>query len=170
MKKNRCYTIVIISIVLLLSISSVVAENQVIVDFYYSMNCGPCGEAVVVINNVKAYYAENYSGIVIIQKKEIISSITNYNEMVARGLTYPSVIINNETKITETNFTEDYLIEVIDRYIANLSVDETFGNIIYLPFIGAVNLYLSFVIIGMILLFIGLIFIYYHVKKKYRNL
>ena len=105
MKKNRYYTLFIISVVLLLSVTSVFAENQVIIDFYYSKTCGPCGEAIVVINEIKAYYVENYSGIVIIQKKEIISDQTNYDEMLARGLSYPSVIIDNKTKIPEANIT-----------------------------------------------------------------
>jgi hypothetical protein len=142
----------------------------VIVDFYYSKTCGPCGEAVVVINEIKVHYAENYSGIVIIQKKEIISSQTYYDEMLARGLSYPSVIINNKTKIPEANITYDYLVEVIDRYIAKLSVDDVPSDVIYLPFIGAVNLYWSFAIFGMILLLIGLIIIYYSIKKHKGNL
>ena len=86
--------------------------------------------------------------------------------MLSRGLTYPSVIINNKTKIPETNITKAYLIEVIDGYIANLNVDEISGGIIYIPFIGVVNLRWLFVISGVIFLLIGLIIIYYKVKKK----
>jgi hypothetical protein len=166
MKKNRYYTLHIISVVLLLSVTSVLAENQVIVDFYYSKTCGPCGEAVVVVNEVKAYYAKNYSGIVIIHTKEITSNLANNDEMEARGLTYPSVIINNKTKIFENNITKDYLIKVIDSYIANLSADEIPGDIVYLPFIGAVNLCWPFAIFGITLLLIAVISIYYRVKKK----
>ncbi len=36
MKKNRYFTLLIVFVVLLLSVTSVIAENQVIVDFYYS--------------------------------------------------------------------------------------------------------------------------------------
>ena len=42
MKKNRYVTLLIISVVFLLSVTSVIAENQVIVDFYYSEACGDC--------------------------------------------------------------------------------------------------------------------------------
>ena len=130
----------IISVVLLLSVTSVIAENQVIVDFYYSETCGSCQAVIPIIDNVTAHYAENYSGKVVIQKKEVSSNTTNYNEMLARDVAYPAVVINNKTKIPEDYITNDYLIEVIDRYIANLSVDEIPEDIIYVPFFGAVNL------------------------------
>jgi thiol-disulfide isomerase/thioredoxin len=140
MKKNHYVTLLIISVVLLLSITSVIAENQVIVDFYYSETCGSCIPFIAIIDNVTAHYAENNSGNVVIQKKEVSSNTTNYNEMLVREVSYPVVVINNKTKIPEEYITNDYLIEVIDRYIANLSVDEIPKDIIYVPFFGAVNL------------------------------
>ena len=140
MKKNRYATLLIISVVLLLSITSVIAENQVIVDFYYSEACGSCIPFIALIDNVTAHYTENNSGKVVIQKKEVSSNTTNYNEMLAREVSYPAVVINNKTKIPEDYITNDYLIEIIDRYIANLSVDEIPKDIIYVPFFGAVNL------------------------------
>ncbi len=140
MKKNRYVTLLIISVVLLLSITSVIAENQVIVDFYYSEACGSCIPFIALIDNVTAHYTENNSGKVVIQKKEVSSNTTNYNEMLAREVSYPAVVINNKTKIPEDYITNDYLIEIIDRYIANLSVDEIPKDIIYVPFFGTVNL------------------------------
>jgi hypothetical protein len=140
MKKNRYATLLIISVVLILSITSVIAENQVIVDFYYSEACGSCIPFIALIDNVTAHYTENNSGKVVIQKKEVSSNTTNYNEMLAREVSYPAVVINNKTKIPEDYITNDYLIEIIDRYIANLSVDEIPKDIIYVPFFGAVNL------------------------------
>lgn len=140
MKKNSYYLLFTVLFILLLNITSVIAEKQVIVDFYYSETCGSCKPAVDVIDEVTMYYAGNFSGIVIIQKKEVGANQTNRDEMLARRLSFPSVIINNKTKIPEINITKVYLIEVIDKYIANLSVNEIPDNIIYLPFIGPVNL------------------------------
>lgn len=141
MKKNRYFTLLIVFVVLLLSVTSVIAENQVIVDFYYSETCGSCKPFIPIIDNVTAHYAENYSGIVIIQKKEVGSNATNRNEMHTRRLSFPSVIINNETKIPEANLTYEDLTEVIDEYIANIDSHKKYDeNVIYLPWIGRVNL------------------------------
>jgi len=141
MKKNRYFTLLIVFVVLLLSVTSVIAENQVIVDFYYSESCGSCKPAITIIDNITTHYAENYSGKVIIQKKEVGSNATNRNEMHARKLSFPSVIINNETKIPKANLTYKELTERIDEYIANLDIHKKYDeNVIYLPWIGPVNL------------------------------
>lgn len=168
MLKSRYYITTGLLIILLISVNSIVAEKQVIVDFYYSINCGPCGEAVVVLNEIKSYYAENYSGIVVIQKKEITSNQNYYSEMLARGLTYPSVIINNETKIPGDNISRNYLIKVIDEYLVKIRVDENSSGIVYLPLIGEIDLYeLLLTIAIMIMIIIILLCISYpRVKKR----
>jgi hypothetical protein len=141
MNKNRYFTLLIVFVVLFLSVTSVIAENQVIVDFYYSATCSSCKPAIAVLDNVTAHYAENYSGIVVIQKKEVGANQTNRNEMAARKMIFPSVIINNETKIPEANLTYEELTEVIDEYIANIDNHTKYDeNVIYLPWIGRVNL------------------------------
>jgi thiol-disulfide isomerase/thioredoxin len=141
MKKNRYFTPLIVFVVLLLSVASVIAENQVIVDFYYSDSCGSCQTVIPIIDNITTHYAENYSGKVIIQKKEVGSNLTNKNEMLTRKLSFPSVIINNETKIPEANLTYKELTEIIDEYIANIDNHKKYDeNVIYLPWIGPVNL------------------------------
>lgn len=141
MKKNRFFILFIISVVFLLSITSVLAENQVIVDFYYSETCGSCEAVIPIIDDVATHYAENYSGRVIIQKKEVGANQTNRNEMLARRLSFPSVIINNETKIPEVNLTYKDLTEIIDQYIANIDNHTKYDkNVIYIPWIGSVNL------------------------------
>lgn len=140
MKKNRFITLLILFFVLQLAVTSVFADNQVNVDFYYSQTCGSCVPYIAIIDDVIAHYAENNSGKVVIQKKEVSSNISNYNEMLARGVSYPAVVINNKTKIPETNITKNYVIEVIDKYVANLSVNEIPKDVIYIPIFGAVNL------------------------------
>jgi thiol-disulfide isomerase/thioredoxin len=141
MKKNGYFILLIIFVVLLLSVTSVIAENQVIVDFYYSESCGECVALIPIINDVTTHYAENYSGKVVIQKKEVDSNKTNYNEMLARGLSYPSVIINNKTIIPESHLTYTELTKTIDEYIANVSNHTNYDkNVIDLPLIGPVNL------------------------------
>ncbi len=141
MKKTRYITSVFVLVFLLIITTTVVAESQVIVDFYYSETCGSCKPGVAIMNNLTAYYAVNYSGIVIINKKEVGSNATNRNEMHARGLSFPSVIINNETRIPKANLTYKEVSESIDEYIKNLSTHTEYEeNIVHIPWIGTVNL------------------------------
>ena len=139
MKKNLYATLLILSVVFLLSVTSVIAENQVIVDFYYSNACGDCHAKFPIINETEYYYAQNRS--VKIQWKEVSENTTNYNEMIAREVAYPAVVINNKTKIPEEDITRDNLIKVINGYIQNESIPPNKDkNIVNIPFIGEVNL------------------------------
>lgn len=116
------------------------AEEQVIVDFYYSQTCGSCKPAINVIDNVTIHYERNYSGKVIIYKKDVGANATYREEMRARKLSYPSVIINNETTIPKANITFKDVTERIDEYILNLKIKKTYDeNIIDIPLIGAIN-------------------------------
>jgi thiol-disulfide isomerase/thioredoxin len=119
---------------------SVAAENQIIVDFYYSDTCGSCKPAINVMNDITAYYAENYSGKIIIQKKEVGSNGTNRKEMTDRGLSFPSVIINNNTKIPKANLTFNEIRQRIDEYILNLNIHRYDENLLDIPWIGTVDL------------------------------
>ena len=61
--------------------------------------------------------------------------------MLLWGGDFPIVVINNETKIPEKNLTYKDLTEIIDEYIANNNTHKKYDqNIIYLPWIGPVNL------------------------------
>ncbi len=141
MKMNRFLTIGFVVFTLTLITTSVVAEDQVIVDFYYSETCGSCKPAADIMDQVILHYAENNSGNVVIFKKEITSNTTNRNEMRARGLSYPSVIINNLTKIPKLNITYDTLIHTIDEAIANITPTIYYDpNITEIPFFGKINL------------------------------
>ncbi len=139
--KRTYVTVWFFLLLLLLSSAFAAAEKQVIVDFYYSETCGSCLPAISVMDNVTAHYEQNYSGKVIINKKEVGGNATNRNEMRTRKLSYPSVIINNETKIPNVNITYTDVTERIDEYIANLKIQKTYDeNIIHIPLIGTVNL------------------------------
>ena len=141
MKKKNYALLGFFLVVLLLTATSALAENQVIVDFYYSDTCGSCKPAIAVIDEITEFYAENFTGNVIINKKEVGANATNRAEMRNRGLIYPSAIINNETKIPKANLTYNELTEIIDAYIANLNLQKTYDeNIVSVPLIGTMNL------------------------------
>ena len=138
---NRLITFGIIICFFAFLATSAVAENQVIVDFYYSETCGSCKPANEIMDQIIHHYEENNSDQVIFFKKEITSNTTNRNEMRERGLSYPSVIVNNLTKIPKVNITYETLILVIDQAIANLTPNIFYDqNITEIPFFGKINL------------------------------
>jgi len=141
MKQKTAYMSILFLSVLLCSVSSVAAENLVIVDFYYSESCGSCHAYIPIIDNITAVYNKNYSGQVIILKKEVGSNATNRQEMRDRGMSFPSVVINNETKIPKSNLTYNELVLRIDEYIEDLGIHTTYDqNVIDIPGFGRVNL------------------------------
>ena len=141
MKMNRLFTIIFVVFIFTLITTSVIAEDQVIIDFYYSETCGSCKPAADIMDQVILHYAENNSDNVVFFKKEITSNTTNRNEMRARGVSYPSVIINNITKIPKLNITYDTLINTIDEAIANLTPSVFYDpNITEIPLFGKINL------------------------------
>ena len=138
---NRLITFGIIICFFAFLATSAVAENQVIVDFYYSETCGSCKPANEIMDQIIHHYEENNSDQVIFFKKEITSNTTNRNEMRERGLSYPSVIVNNLTKIPKVNITYETLILVINQAIANLTPNIFYDqNITEIPFFGKINL------------------------------
>jgi len=141
MKINRLFTIIFVVFIFTLVTTSVIAEDQVIIDFYYSETCGSCKPATDIMDQIILHYAENNSDNVVFFKKEITSNTTNRNEMRARGVSYPSVIVNNITKIPKLNITYDTLIYTIDEAIANLTPSVFYDpNITEIPFFGKINL------------------------------
>jgi hypothetical protein len=120
---------------------TVIAEDQIIVDLYYSASCSSCKIAKQTFEEVMVHYEANDSGKILFIEKEVSSNATNKQEMNARGVSYPSVVINNETKIPKGNITYEFLVTQIDSYVRNLSNHEKYDpNILYLPFLGKVNL------------------------------
>ena len=141
MKMNRLFTILFVVFIFTLITTSVIAEDQVIVDFYYSETCGSCKPATDIMDLVILHYTENNSDNVVFFKKEITSNTTNRNEMRSRGVSYPSVIIDNITKIPKLNITYDTLINTIDEAIANLTPSVFYDpNITEIPLFGKINL------------------------------
>jgi hypothetical protein len=141
MKINRLCTMTVVVLSIITMTTSTVAQTQVIVDFYYSETCGSCKPAIDVMDQVIHHYTVNNTDEVVFFKKDVTSNLTYRNEMTTRGLSYPSVIINNLTKIPKANITYDTLLLLIDEAIANLPPSRHYDpNITEIPFIGKINL------------------------------
>lgn len=138
-------SIILLFFVFITLMQSVAAEGLVVVDFYYSTSCGSCKPAEAVVNDIYEYYAHNFSK-VIVNYKEVGSNSTNRHEMYDRNMSFPSVIINNETKIPKFNITFETLQTIIDAYVADIEINQTFDENtlwIEIPFIGTVSVNLS---------------------------
>ena len=109
MKRNMFFLLCFCVFFLLVPVmQSVVAEEKIVVDFYYSKSCGSCKTANMTMHIIEAEYEKNYSGLIIFNMKEV-SNYTYNRERQARNLGYPSVIINNETSISKDNITQVYM-------------------------------------------------------------
>lgn len=139
MKTTRRLYLLFSVFILLLFIHSVAAKTLVEVDYYYSGSCGSCEwYADNVITPIQT--DANYSDKVIIYWKDVGSNATNRQEMIDRGLSYPSAVINNEIKIPKANLTYETFKTTLDTVIADLEVNQSFDiAIIDIPFIGRIN-------------------------------
>lgn len=140
MKMKRLVPLLLLCLVGILCIQSVCASDIITVDFYYSSTCGTCKAFIPIVEQVEEHYERNNTNTVVFHFKEVGANATNYAEMRARGLSFPSVLINNQTKIPKINISYDFLVQTIDAYLKNLSINETDHNIIEIPFFGRVNL------------------------------
>ena len=120
-----------------LIIGTVTAQKPITVDFYYTEVCGSCIDALEnVILPIEDKYGENIT----VVYKDVNNNLTYRDEMIKLRLSYPSVVINNETKIPTQNLTFITLDNIITRYIENQTQSESFNeSIVYIPFIGRIN-------------------------------
>lgn len=118
-------------------VQSAAAENVIILDYYYSETCGSCRAYTEEVNEIEANFSEK----IIVNRKDVRSNTKNWNEWRDHGFkSYPAAVINNETKVPKSNLTYETLEEIINAYIAELEINQTFDDtIIDIPFIGSVN-------------------------------
>jgi hypothetical protein len=146
MKKSRITILLTLTVIITLQIfiNTAIAENKIILDYFYSSNCGSCEEKLVVIeegfeNN------ESYNEILTITKKDIVVNeqymqewmdIYDYNP-------YPFVVIisgENKTIIDEFDITVENIENVISTYLTGDKPNETKDeNVINTPF-GKINI------------------------------
>jgi len=136
MKSN----ILIIFVFVIVSIigQSALAQDTIVLDYFYSQKCGTCRPYT---EKVIEPLEENYSGRIIVNKIDVNLNISNRQKWLDQGfLTYPAVVINNETKIPRRNLTYEELEEYIVFYLEQIEINKTFSEgIIEIPFIGNVN-------------------------------
>jgi thiol-disulfide isomerase/thioredoxin len=136
--KKTFRKLIIIAILLFLFqflIQSSLAEEEVVVEYFYSSGCGSCEEYTERIDIVE----QNYTTEIIVLRKDV--GISEYNsEMHEYGFTsYPCAVINGETKIPKQNLTVETLEFVINSYLAGMKPNDTFDlnqTTVCLPFFG----------------------------------
>ena len=146
MRKNT-QKLLIVAFLLILSqslIQPVLAEEKIVLDFFYSSNCASCEEKLVIIED-DFEKNETYDDILIITKKNIATNEDYLDEWrnVYDYYSYPFVVIKsgtNETIIGEMDITVGYVGNVIATYLDGEKPNETSDeNVIDTPF-GKINI------------------------------
>ena len=135
---NKRYFLIIIIFVLTLLAQSAFADDLVVVDYYYSSQCGNCRTYTEsVIDPIEM----NFSGKIIVNKIDVKADAKNWQKFIELGFkSYPAVIVNNETKIPKNNLTYDTLENIINLYLEKLESNTTYEeSIIEIPFFGKIN-------------------------------
>ena len=140
MKAKSRLSIILLFFLFSILVMSVAAKNLVEIDYYYSGSCGSCEQYS---NNVIKPIEEetNYSGKIIVNWKDVSKNSTYYDEWQDHGFkSYACVVINNETKIPKGNLTYETLVNIVNAYIEEFEVNQSFDEtIIEIPFIGKIN-------------------------------
>lgn len=144
MRKTSQKLLIIVALLFFMQflLKPVLAEDEVVVDFFYSSKCPSCQSYVSFVEEVE----ENYTDVVFLwlDVADAEQGSENYDKMHDYGFTsFPCAVVNNETKIPKVNLTRDALESVLDSYIAGLKPNETFdvnSSYIDLPFFGRINI------------------------------
>ena len=144
MKKNISKKILFFTVffVLLCFIAqSVLADDRITVDFFYSHNCGSCRVKYPIINETENKYQDK----IIVNWKDIAENSTYQKEYQAVRKNYttaytPFVLIKNNfnsTILLKQNITVSDLSRVIDAYLNGTSPNETYNSdLIVIDFFG----------------------------------
>ncbi len=137
MSRNWLSIVVLFSVLFGFFTSTVAAFDPISIDFYYSEVCGSCIDALEnVILPIEEKYKENVS----VFYKDVFVNLSYRDDMIALRLSYPSVVVNNETKIPTQNLNFSTVDRIVAGYLENLSKKETFNETdIFVPFIGRIN-------------------------------
>ena len=109
---------------LFLFVQSTVAENQIVLNFYYSSSCHSCDAYKPIIREIEA----NYTGKVTVNWKDVggTPNQANYTEWKSYNFsTYPSVVINNKILVPKDNLTREYLENILSQSLTENETNNT---------------------------------------------
>jgi len=130
MKKNHSRKLLFFAVFFVLFsfiAQSVMADDRITVDFFYSSKCGSCTKKIPIINEI----AEKYQSNITVNLKDIADNDTNLHEyqIVSKNysVTYPFVLVRNNSNSTviKYNMTVVEISRVIDAYINGTYLDDT---------------------------------------------
>ena len=153
---NSRFIIILSFLIFLMFIQQIVAEDSILLEYFYSASCPACKEKTAIIDEIE----KEYAGKIIVIKKEISSNLTNRNEWSNYGFSqYGCAVINGEIKIPRDNLTKENLEEILDGLINRYTSNETNNkNItIELPFFGEISeQYAAVLLLLVVILTVGL--------------
>jgi thiol-disulfide isomerase/thioredoxin len=115
------------------------ADDYVVVEYFYNSKCGTCRPYTNLIIEIEHNYSEEPVVFIWydVRHKDNYSVFWDYDIG-----SYPSAVVNYETKIPKFNLTFDYTSEIIDSYLEGIKPNETVDvnqSFIDLPFFGRIN-------------------------------
>jgi len=140
MKKTLKLFILTVCIFLFFFVQTIAAEELIVVNFYFSEDCGTCHDYKPIIQQIEDF--ENFTGKIEVKRKEISTNETNRQEMISFGLGIPSVAVTYKSEVTKvptSQFTYENLVAIITDYLEG-DVPIQQDNIIEIPFLGTINL------------------------------
>ncbi len=144
MRKSYCQKLLFFAVFFVLFsfiAQSVLADNGITVDFFYSSNCGSCRAKYQIINQT----AEKYQDKITVYWKDIAKNTTNQQDYQAAKKNYstaytPFVLVknnSNSTLLLKPNITVADLSRVIDAYLNGTAPNQTWsGDLIAIDFFG----------------------------------
>jgi hypothetical protein len=143
MKKTYLNMLLLLCLFFFLIVSSVNAAQIIRVELFYSHECPSCIPAYEEVIAVQNHYTEeNQNKYIDVEIKDLYQNDSYLEDWILRKLkTFPIVVINNDTIIPKENITAENLIRIIDLYIANQTVNESYDPLsVFIPFFGRVNM------------------------------
>lgn len=111
---------------------AIAQQQPIVLDFYYSSNCGSCEVQRKLINESFAQNA-SYQDVLVVVWKDIAKNTTYLNEWKTeyKNYSYPFVVVRYQTDevvLPKYEIKVETIARIIDAYVANMTVNMTTGE------------------------------------------
>ena len=90
------FSCLLLSLIFFGTVSTVIADDPILIDFYYSEVCASCEQAE---EEIVIPLIEKHQENITVLFKDVNENLTYRQEMINHRLSFPSIVIKNETKI-----------------------------------------------------------------------
>ena len=122
---NRNHNILLlVTLIIILFLQSISAEDIVYVEYFYSSSCTDCAVVTPIIDEIE----QQYEDVIEIERLEV-SIQQNWDRWYGYDFVeVPAIVINFELKIPIDEITEEYVKAKIDEYLSDQKPDQKTEN------------------------------------------